>query len=273
MKKILLTLILTLVSVYAVSQTSMTSVLSLNQEREYKTKRPQKIVETNIFYNSSGKQIEKNTKTFDEAGMLLLEERTDETGNLITRLTYVNDTINRLKLSRTVERWTKLRGYSKETAYISYDENKFLVNWTDKDINGKTRYETVISCNTQGDPIEISLIDGNGNPFGKETATYNYDSNEVIIKIFSNKGIQLSERTTTINPTIEHLFKKDGYIYNEQGDIIKFIDAVTRTGYSYEYTYDTYGNSTEQKIYKITFKKNGKEKRTIDRIFRKTYVY
>jgi hypothetical protein len=40
-----------------------------------------------------------------------------------------------------------------------------------------------------------------------------------------------------------------------------------------EYIYDVYGNCTENKIYKVTVKKNGKETRKIDKIFKKKYTY
>src|SRR5687768_7695003 len=101
------------------------SALHLNENREYKTAKPKKIVETNIFYNSSGKQVDKNVKTFDAAGMLLTEERFDENGNLQARLTYSNDTANKLTLTRIMERWTQL-GYSKETAFYTYERNNHL---------------------------------------------------------------------------------------------------------------------------------------------------
>jgi len=273
MKKLSIILILTLFSVYAVSQTSILSVLRLNQEREYKTKIPKKIVETNIFYNSDGKQVDKNTKTFDDNGMLMVEERRDEMGNLNTKLTYAIDTISGHKLSRTLERLYSWGEYSKVTAYFSYDENNLLVKWTDVDDDGKIKFVSSISYNMDGDPIEISLIDGNGNSYGKETAVYSYNRNEVITKVFSDKNIELSKNTSTINFSKAYLFKKDGCIYNEQGDIIKSIDISGKTGYEYEYTYDIYGNCIEQKIYKVNFKKNGKEKRQIDRIFIKEYTY
>ena len=275
MKKLSIILTLTLFSVYGVSQTSILSVLSLNQEREFKTKLPEKIVETNIFYYSTEKQIDKHTKTFYADGMfiLMVEERSDEMGTR-TRLTYVNDTINRDKLlGRSIEQWYHWGGYSKAVAYFSYDENNFLVRWTDVDVNGNTMFVSFVLCNTNGDPIEISLIDGNGNSYGKETAIYDYNRNRVIIKVFSNKGAVLSKYTSTLNFSKASIVNKHRCIYNEHGDIIKSLDISGKTGYSYEYTYDNYGNCTEQIIYKVTFKKNGKEKRKIDRIFRKEYIY
>ena len=273
MKKISLILLLTLFNVYAVSQTNILSVLRLNQEREYKTKIPKKIVETNIFYHSGGKQIDKNTKTFDDTGTLMFEERRDEMGNIQARLTYVIDTVSGHKLSRIFERWYSWGGYSKVTAYFSYDEHNFLVKWTDVDANEKTKFVSFILNNSNGDPIEISLIDENGYSYGKETAIYDYSRNEVITKVFSDKNILLTKDTSTINFSKAYLFNRLGCIYNEQGDIIKSVDATGKIGYSYEYTYDIYGNCKEQKIYKVTFRKNGKVKRKIDRIFRKEYTY
>src|SRR5690606_13576699 len=76
MRKLTILFLLTLFGGLAKSQ-NIFSALQLNAEREYKTKRPKKIVETNTFFNSSGKQVDKNIKIFDEAGMLLTEERYD----------------------------------------------------------------------------------------------------------------------------------------------------------------------------------------------------
>src|SRR5689334_20470321 len=91
---------------------SIFSVLHLNEERDYKTKMPKKIVETKTFYNASGTQVEKSISLFDEAGMVWSSEAYDDEGNLIFRASFTNDTANRLKLSATFERWTKY-GYSK----------------------------------------------------------------------------------------------------------------------------------------------------------------
>ena len=47
----------------------------------------------------------------------------------------------------------------------------------------------------------------------------------------------------------------------------------TETIFEEEYTYDSFGNCTENKIFKVTAKGNGKRKRENDRIFRKEYFY
>ena len=276
MRKLTIIFLLTLFCGYATSQ-SIYTALQLNQDREYKTKRPRKIVETNTFYNTNGTQIDKNIKIFDEAGMLLTEERYDETGNLKARLIYTNDTTNRLKLNRTFVRWNSF-GQSKEIAYYNYDTNKFLVSMTDKNSNDQVKFVSKVLCNTKGDPIELLLFDGNGNPYGKEIATYFYDKNQVITSVVSNDGKTLSNSTNKINYKTAHLFHNDSEVYNERGDliIVKGIDSsgiVTEKISEEEYTYDIYGNCTEKKVYKVTIRKNGKEKRTIDRIFKKEYTY
>ncbi len=266
--------LLTLLSELANSQ-NIYSALHLNQDREYKTVRPKTILETNTFFNSSGKQVDKNIKTFDDAGMLLTEERYDESGNLKARLTYTNDTINRLKLTRTFERWTQL-GYSKETAFYSYDSNKFLIGTTDKDVAGNIITQTNLVCNGKGHPIELSLFDGSGKSSGKEIGTYLYDKNRVVTTIISNDGRFLSSDTIKISVKDASFFPNGKEVYNSNGDLITWtrrnLDR-SETIFEGEYTYDSFGNCTENKIYKVTVKENGKRKRQKDRIFKREYIY
>src|SRR5829696_1463515 len=152
------------------------TALHLNDSREFKYGKPIQITETNTFYNSSGKQIDKNIKTFHSNGLLLTEERYDEDGKLTARLTYKNDTARRLKLERTFERWTAL-GYIKETGVYSYDEGGFLTRTTDADPNGNVIRVSDLLNNEKGHPTELRLYDGNGNLYGTETAEYLYDKN------------------------------------------------------------------------------------------------
>jgi len=276
MRKLTIFLLLTFISSYAISQ-SLYPLIHLNQEREYKTKKPKKIVETNIFYNSNGIQTDKNIKTFDESGMLLTEERYNESGELTARLIYTNDTINKLKLSRSFESWNTF-GYSKETEYYGYDKNHFLESITNKNANEQITFLSKVLCNTKGDPIELLLFDGNGNPYGKEIATYYYDKNLVTTSVISNVGKTLSNSTRKINYEKAYLFPNNSEVYNDKGDliIVRGIDSngnATEKISEEEYVYDNYGNCTENKIYKVTVKKNGKEIRKIDRIFKKQYTY
>lgn len=274
MRKLTIFFLLTFSSGLAKSQ-NIYSALQLNAEREYKAKRPKKIVETNTFFNSSGKQVDKNIKTFDDAGMLLSEERYDNNGTLKARLTYTNDTVHRVKLTRVFERWTQF-GYSKETAFYSYDTNFILAGTTDKDANGNVIRQTNLISNEKGHPIELSLFDGNRNSFGKETATYLYDKNKVVTSVVSNDGRTLSSDTIKISFVEASKFPSANEVYNTNGDLTNWTRQNlngSETIFEGEYTYDIFGNCTESKIYKVTVKGNGKRKRENDRIFRKEYSY
>lgn len=274
MHKMTILFCLAFVSGIACSQ-NIYSALQLNENRDYKTVRPKKIVETNTFYNSTGKQVDKNVKTFDDAGMLLIEERYDERGNRKTKLTYTNDTANKLKLIRIFERWSQL-GYSKETAIYTYDSNHNLTGLTDKDANGNIIRQTNLLINEKGHPIELALFDGNGNLIGKETASYLYDKNRVITSVVANDGRVLSTDTIKISFLTAFMFPSDREAYNSNGDITKSTRRNLNgmvTEFEQEYSYDSYGNCTENRIYKLTVKDNGKQKREVDRIFKKQYTY
>jgi hypothetical protein len=274
MYKLTILFFLTFLSSSANSQ-NIYSALHLNENREYKTAIPKKIIETNIFYNASGKQIDKNIQTFDEAGMLVTEEQFDESGKLKARLTYTNDTINKVKLTRTFERWTQF-GYSKETAFYTYDRNRYLIGITDKDANGNVIRQSNLIVNEKGHPLELALFDGSGNSFGKELAVYLYDRNKVITSVVSNDGRTLSTDTIKISFLKAFMFPADNERYNSVGDLTHWMrknSNGTVTVFEEEYSYDSFGNCTENRIYKVTIKGNGKKKRKIDRVFKKQYTY
>lgn len=240
-----------------------------------KLKSLKKIVETNTFFSSSGKQVDKAVKIFDEAGMLVTEERYDENGALTARLTYSNDTAHRIKLSRVFERWAKF-GYSKEIAVYIYDSNFFLVGTTDKDANGNVIQHTNLVNNDKGHPTELSLFDGNGNSFGKETAYYFYDHNQVVTSTVANDSSVLSSDTIKISFITASKFPAATEVYNSNGDITNWTRRNlngSETIFEEEYIYDSFGNCTENKSFEVRVKGNGKRKRDNDRIFRKEYSY
>jgi|GEM_PF-286559 len=166
-------LMLLLVTTNFCNAQSIFSELHLNEQREFKTNKPKKIVETNIFYTSKGKEILKEIKSFDNAGMLLTDDRYDDEGTLTASLAYVNDTSKKIVLSRSFERWGQL-GHTIETTYYQYDTSGFLTNLTSKNKQGNVIMFARLTNNQQGNPTELLLFDGNGNAYGKEIATYLY---------------------------------------------------------------------------------------------------
>ena len=207
--------------------------------------------------------------------MLILEECFDEKGKLKEKLTFDNDTISRHVLAREFERWSP-RGYTKETAFYTYDKDGFLIGVQDKGQDGSLLYQTDIIPNENGHPVQLTIMDGYGNRFGKETAIYLYDRNLAVISVISNAGEQLTSDTIKISFVKAHEFAGEGNTYNEHGDLTRSIAKALNGSvrhYEYENTYDALGNLTEQKIYIIEITKKGKRRRTIDRIFRKEYIY
>jgi hypothetical protein len=253
----------------------MYTILHLNENREYKTVKPKKVIETITFYDPSGTKTEKNIKVFDNSGMLLTEERFDENGTLTAKLTYVNDTTKRLILERVLERWNSF-GNSKETAYYVYDTDNFLILVEDKNKNGTTINRSEIKNNEKGNPIEFSGFDRNGNFYGKETATYFYDKNKVKISVVSNDGNIVSTDTIKISFKDSFKYKEDKETYNDRGDLTEYSSKNfngTFTTYKEEYQYDIAGNCIENKIHEVIMKPNGKQKLKLKNDYKMDYFY
>lgn len=238
------------------------TALRLNRSKEYETKKPTVIEEENIFYDKSGKKVKKSIKEFDSSGMLLVEQRFDEENNLTEKLTYLNDTINKIKLSRTIGRWDRF-GSSIKTAYYSYNATKQLIETVDKDEKGNVIWISKLTVNNEGYPTELSLFDGRGNSYGKEVAEYLYSDNKVVTTVLNNNGRVITTDTLKYN-------------FNQAPEAKKTIDRQTsrsKTGeitvYEYERDFDEYGNCLEERIYKI----DNKGKRKPDRVFKKKYTY
>jgi hypothetical protein len=251
------------------------SALQLNEEKEYKTKKPKMIVETNAFYGSGAQRTEKCVKVFDGAGMLVTEERFDESGNRTARFTHKNDTVNLLCMSTVFERWDGT-AYSKETTVYSYDASHFLVGVTDQDANGRTMRVSKIVNNEKGDPVSLSLSDGQGGSFGTELGTYFYDLNKVVTTVFDSEGKQLSIDTSRISHKDVKLHPEEGYVYNEHGDAVKWTSKRsdgTADVYEAEYLYDEFGNCIDEAIFKTEPGPAGKQKKKKDRKFKRQYTY
>ncbi len=237
------------------------SALHHNENREYKFGKPSEIRETNTFY-SPHTQVEKNIKVFDGSGMLSVETRYDETGGLKAKLTYLNDTVRHLSLQRIMERWTNI-GYTKETSIYSYDSQNFLVRIVDVDAKDNIITISEIVNNNKGNPTDLHLYDGSGRPYGVENAEYFYEKNMAVTSILSKDGRKLSTDTLKINFNMD----RDSLSYSSKNP-----DG-SKTLFEVEYIYDGIGNRIDEKIYKVTVKRNGKKKRDLDRHFQKQIVY
>lgn len=250
---------------------SIYTILHLNEkDYNYKTKVPKEVHETRKSYNSDKTYTVKTIKYYDISGMLEREDRFSSDDKLESFFTYVNDTINRIKLSRT---YTHLGKYTKkqETAEYIYS-NRQLIKVIDKDKNQNIYFTTEIRNDSKGNPIVIYGYNSKGNLYGRETADYNYENNTVTTSVFSNDSKLLSTKVNWI--TFEKTKKE--CIYNENEDLIKWkyisLDN-EETLYEAEYKYDKFDNIVEEKIYKISLKPDGKRDIKIDKNNKRKYKY
>lgn len=269
-------LLLIFINLFAASIRSQNiySALHLNEEREYKAGRPKTRTEISIFYTKDGKTTEKSVEVFDEAGMVLTEDRYDNDGTLTARLSFTNDTVRRLVLISTFERWTSV-SHTKETAFYSYDSSDYLIRVIHKDGNGNISERTEVTNNEKGYPIQLSEYDANGGLYGIETARYSYNINKAVIFV-QNDGRILSTDTIKINFNNAHLYPEANETYNDKGDVTSWVSKSingTVTPYEAQYQYDIAGNCIEETIYKVTVTAKAKRKRELDRVFRRAYTY
>ena len=271
MLKIAVILMLLLV-VWRGAAQNIYTVLHLNETSDYKTRKPKKIVER--IHSAAEGDRERVVKTFD-AGMPVLEERYDGGGTLTTRLRYTNDTGRRVTLSRIMERWTSI-GHMEEMALYKYDSAGFLVGITDQDGYGKTLDTYTVVNNDKGYPVELTGFGPDGRVLGRETGAYRYDVNKVVTQVFSGDGRLVSTDTLKISFKDAYLYPGWGEQYNEQGDATHFISIRVNgavDAFQEEYTYDPFGNCTEEKIYKVSERGDGRLVLSLDRVFRREYVY
>lgn len=251
--------------------------LQLNEELDYRTKRPAKIIETTISYSIIRKEIrDKIIKTFDKAGLLSTFEFYADNDSLVARVSYINDTLNRLKLSRVYEVRSR-NNLIRQTSKYSYDSRKFLTGNLDLDSNGNFIRKTKIICNEKGNPIEVSLLDSNNNLIARERATYFYSTNKVIRSIVMSDIPVINDKDSLkISIKYESKYPSVDEVYNSYGDKVKWKeknDIDRRTYYEREYDYDYYGNWIGSKIYLVRFRKNGELYKELKSIINREISY
>ena len=252
------------------------TILHLNEPVDYKARRPQKIIERDKFYHGPDTpDFEKIIKTYDTAGMLTRVEYYNRNGDLTSRRRLANDTLRRLVLTDTTERWTSL-GYQEETAQYAYDSSNHLTDVVNRDEYGKTIDSYIVSNDDQGNPTEMTGYGPGGEVLGRQTGEYRYTINRVYVHVYSADGRLVSTDTLKIGLRDAYLHPGRGEQYNEQGDIIQSI-RVRRDGaadaYHSEYTYDPFGNCTDEKIYRVTQTDNGRLRLHLEQEFKRVYIY
>ena len=266
-------ILLTLTATIARSQNIVTA-LYLNENKDYKTAQPKKVEEITTTYTEDSKRTERKVKTFDSVGMPLTEERYNRNDDLIARLVYTNDPVKKLVLKRFYEEVGKY-ATAKETNTYTYDSDNALVNVLSQDENDKITQRCDIVNDQKGHPVELNLYNQFGIASGKETATYFYDRNTVIITKLATDGSSLTD-TTKITLKNAHSFAEKDETYNPKGDLIKWSGKNAdgaKTSFEEEYKYDKAGNCISDILYSITTSAYGDKEKKLEREIRRKYTY
>lgn len=248
------------------------SAIHLNDRENINNERVEKIIETNIFYNQSGKEVNKNIKYLNVNNRCVREDRF-KNEELIARLFFEYDSISNLEISRTLERWNKIMGYSKEKAKYIYNKQNHLVKIEDVNGNNVMFRETRIIPNEKGHPTSMKVFNGKGEQFlGEEKAEYIYTQNKYISINYDLQGNEITRDTAIIDFRENYKFEDSKRGYNDKGDLIKSTRS-TKEYFEYEYKYDERGNWKSQKAYKVKLNRREKGRRKLVRKYERRIDY
>ena len=235
------------------------SAIHLNDKENINKEKVERIIETNTFYNQSGKEVKKNIKYLNVNNQCVREDRF-KSDELIAKLSYEYDSISNLEISRTFERWNKIVVYSKEKSNYIYNKQNQLVRIEDVNGNNVMFRITKIVPNEKGHPISMKVFNGQDKQFsGEEKAEYIYKQNKYMSINYYLKGNEITRDTAIIDFRENHKFEDSKREYNDNGDLVKSTRS-PKEYYQYEYKYDERGNWKSQKVYKIKLNKRGKGK-------------
>ncbi len=253
MQKLILLLVFTYFNTY--SQSILSNLNSGKSNKFHSNKLVFETVTNITFYSSNGIKKEKDITRFNNKNQVSVEFRYDDNDNLKQRLTWLYDNSETRCVSMTFENWHHLLGHTIETTLYEYDTNGFLIKIIAKHQSGIITRQTNLINNEKGDPVElIGYV--NNEIFGRETAEYNYEKNELNIKYFNQKDELINTQSTVI----ESSKVQPGDITNEYGDIIQ------SKKYKEDIKYDKFGNWVKKSFFKISqdkFIKSSEETRTI----------
>ena len=167
---------------------------------------------------------------YDERGFKIRSEELDSEGNCISSYEYINN-----EDGKPVEQKVFSENELSSHAKITYDENGNPTQSWLYDGEENLVQTNQIAYNANGDPKELVQNDLTASSTKKYIYSYNDKNKMVFAELIIN----------------DDFFSSEEYVYNEQGDDVKFVkftpfDVVT---YIYEYLYDEKGNWTQKIVY------------------------
>lgn len=227
------------------------------------------ILETKTYFEKSGTSTYKRTHYYNSKGFITKMVGLDTEGKLSTRMSYEYDNFDNL-IEIKDEKWNHSIGYSLITTKFYFDSLDLKEIETIGN-EGKIESKSIVKTEN-GYPFKIASYNSDSSLIGYEIAEYNYDNNEVLIKVFNSQGIMIGKTIDLkLNLNNDSNFKVEGVIKNDFGDITqelkpKCLSCDELLIYKYEYKYDEQNNWISKISYRIIdgkTEKNLKIKRKI----------
>ena len=248
--------------------------LHLNEQTEYKTVKPKKIIETGTYNLTTSPRNVQSTILFDDAGRIKFREWHQEEDNYTTITKYVYDTTRNILIAQINEFISHIKTTS-DTTHFEYNSNQHVVGMLHKNDDNNVLRITQIINNEKGHPVKLIDLDSNGIQIRMETAVYNYEKNRVVTAVYGTDGKQYFTNSHKIDRSIASQFPDVNEKYNQQGDVIAYEGKLpdgTMHPYEIDRTYDDKGNWTESKTYEI-ISPGGKRERVLVMHYRREYFY
>jgi len=214
------------------------------------------IIQTKTYFEKSETNTYKRTYYYNSKGFIIKMVGLDNEGKLSTRMSYEYDNFDNL-IQIKDEKWNHSLGYSLITTNFYFES----LDWVGIETignEGKIENKSIVQTE-KGYPVKITSYNRDNSLIGYEIAEYNYNKNEVLIKLFNSQEIFIGKTIALkLNLSNDSNFKVDGVIKNEFGDITqelkpRCLSCDELVTYKYVYKYDNNKNW----ISKVTYKEEG----------------
>lgn len=217
------------------------NLFHLNQKEDIKHNTATEIEEELKFTNYSIKY----SKKLNNHNQLIEDERHNMNGDFLARFTYNYDSITSLKTSRRSEVANESGNPTINTEKYTYDRNGHLIKVEYLFGNNTIARVTKVVNNALGQPVRLEEYDSKRILMKSTLIEYNYQENRATYSVFDSDGNKDDSGFFIIDYDNEKDIHQDGFVYNENGDLIK-----TPGGYN-EIEYDDYGNWIKIKRYDL----------------------
>jgi len=234
---------------------------NININKYDKSSKIAQIIEKTSFYNSDGIKTDIEHKDFNKSMQLTSLKRFDEKNKLIWLNIYKYDSLQR-RVRLDNKKWINIIGYQTKHTEYKYDS---IGNFVQLDYNSKKQISNISQYyfDKKKDLIRLETFTGNGSLIGYETATYDYETNIMVVNQYNNRNELVNSNDRPINHSGDKK-QKSSNNYNEQGDLIFYKrnwNDNDNVCYTIEYKYDKSGNWISKKRYSHIKTESGKLKR------------